>query len=79
MEGRPTVLRLKRGRDEAGLGDFVVREDASLEGRLQCLALEGGAGDRRRVFRLVASLPEKEAADLVAREDFLEETRRTRT
>jgi hypothetical protein len=80
MEGL-SVIRIKRGREDAGLGDFVVRGESLAEGdlasKLQAVGLN--ADDKtpvvRRVFRHVASVSESEAQALLANPALLEKRR----
>lgn len=79
---QPTVLRMKRGRDEEALGDFVLteREDSSLAGRLESVEItsQGDRVGRRRVFRLVASVTAEEAQTLLDGPDWMGALRRKR-
>jgi hypothetical protein len=80
MEGL-SIIRIKRGREDAGLGDFVVRGESLAEGdlasKLQAVGLN--ADDTtpvvRRVFRHVATVSESEAQALLANPALLEKRR----
>ncbi len=77
MEGL-AVIRMKRGREETAMGDFVVCGDAlgerGLVEKMQAVGLEQAAV-RRRVFRHVASVTESEAQALLADPELLEKKR----
>lgn len=76
---RPTVLRMKRTRDEESLGDFAMTEqDESLVGKMQAVALGGVAPQRRRVFRHVATVTEEEAQIILENPDMMEEFKKSR-
>jgi hypothetical protein len=69
-----SVIRMKRERDGAALGDFVVcGENGSLMGKMQAVGI--GEEPIRRVFRHVASCSESEALVLLSRPDLLEQKR----
>ena len=75
------MIRIKRGREDAGLGDFVVRGESLAEGdlasKLQAVGLnvEDQTPVVRRVFRHVASVSESEAHALLANPALLEKKR----
>jgi hypothetical protein len=75
MEGL-SIIRIKRERDDVGLGDFVVCGEigGSLLSKMQAVGL-GQEPSARRVFRHVASCTEGEALTLLARPELLERKR----
>ncbi len=80
MEGL-SVIRVKRGREDASLGDFVVRGELLAEGdlasKLQAVGLnvDDAKPAVRRVFRHVATVSESEAQALLADPALLEKRR----
>ncbi len=72
-----SVIRMKRDRDGASLGDFVVCGDLGINSSLMSKMQAVGLGQEpvRRVFRHVASCSEAEAQTLLSHPELLEKKR----
>jgi len=79
-QGRPLILQVKRGRNDAALGDFVCSESSKpgaddVVSKLQAVGLEPA---RRRVFRHVATCTADEARRLLEAPNVMEALGRAR-